>query len=537
MHCCHKLKPQRNHKVSNAITNEKPKIKNKRMPPKKLSDAKQAIADSIISQGCRPCNNLVRGCNQPLPITYTKSKCEICLATEREMDKARRDKAKVEHEKADKTAEQICCAACKHEKPKSEFMGDRGVQVVRCQACRELDKRNNLKRDKEKRREQGRQYDLKRADKKKAYNIANPEIMQKAWRSYRARQVIADVEEALRKGAEQQAATRKAHPEYAQAIRYARKTDPHHAFGVYKSSAKEKSIDMTMEEDAMRSLFFGNCFYCNEPKGEFLQGINRMDQFEGYIPGNCVTCCQSCNMMKGCLDAATFIRRAKHITAIQNGVNEELHPASFPNPLSATFSRYRNRAIEKNLPFEITTEHFDSLISMPCYLCAKESLDDHCNGIDRVDNTLGYIESNIQSCCGECNLMKKTFDFNFFCDKLKAVHEHWQARELPNVREQLWVIMKTIRKKKAGDRAVEKSNRKRQKVERAKAYLQSIGRGVDDEDDDNSSSSSSNDEDDGMVDEIDEALQMTKELNDPSNLFHQFCIQEGHLVEVVDEAV
>jgi hypothetical protein len=44
-----------------------------------------------------------------------------------------------------------------------------------------------------------------------------------------------------------------------------------------------------------------------------------------------------------------------------------------------------------------------------CYLCGKEENETHKNGIDRFDNTKGYTEENIRSCCVSCNYMKKDY--------------------------------------------------------------------------------------------------------------------------------
>lgn len=57
----------------------------------------------------------------------------------------------------------------------------------------------------------------------------------------------------------------------------------------------------------------------------------------------------------------------------------------------------------------------------PCYLCGKENNDTHQNGIDRVDSSIGYIESNIQSCCGSCNYMKSNYSLEIFLEKCTLI--------------------------------------------------------------------------------------------------------------------
>lgn len=55
-------------------------------------------------------------------------------------------------------------------------------------------------------------------------------------------------------------------------------------------------------------LISGNCAYCGSfPRNSVLylrftflyQGIDRMDNSKGYIPGNVVPCCLECNSIKG----------------------------------------------------------------------------------------------------------------------------------------------------------------------------------------------------------------------------------------------
>lgn len=44
------------------------------------------------------------------------------------------------------------------------------------------------------------------------------------------------------------------------------------------------------------------------------------------------------------------------------------------------------------------------------------------NGIDRVDNSLGYILSNVVSCCKICNYMKKDLSEQEFQDQCERVY-------------------------------------------------------------------------------------------------------------------
>lgn len=68
------------------------------------------------------------------------------------------------------------------------------------------------------------------------------------------------------------------------------------------------------------------------------------------------------------------------------------------------------------MAFDLTFADFQGLIHGQCYLCGKVPAQIsgnrprgarlYYNGIDRVDNSLGYIEGNVRSCCKKCNSVK-----------------------------------------------------------------------------------------------------------------------------------
>ena len=67
--------------------------------------------------------------------------------------------------------------------------------------------------------------------------------------------------------------------------------------------------------------------------------------------------------------------------------------------------RYRaikNNARRRQLTFELGLDDFrDNFYGKPCHYCLDE-----CTGIDRVDNSQGYVAGNMVPCCWPCNEMK-----------------------------------------------------------------------------------------------------------------------------------
>lgn len=94
---------------------------------------------------------------------------------------------------------------------------------------------------------------------------------------------------------------------------------------------------------------------------------------------------------------------------------------------------YKNRAPSRGYKFELTNEQIKSLLVCNCYYCNAPPLN-QCksrdgkhiflyNGIDRLDNNIGYIISNVVSCCSICNRMKMILSLNDFINQCKKIAE------------------------------------------------------------------------------------------------------------------
>lgn len=77
-------------------------------------------------------------------------------------------------------------------------------------------------------------------------------------------------------------------------------------------------------------------------------------------------------------------------------------------------NHYKNSAKRRNLNFDLSEDYFFSLITDNCGYCGSPpSLENvnknhkiFLNGIDRIDNNLGYINDNVMPCCHICNKAK-----------------------------------------------------------------------------------------------------------------------------------
>jgi len=73
---------------------------------------------------------------------------------------------------------------------------------------------------------------------------------------------------------------------------------------------------------------------------------------------------------------------------------------------------YKRRAEEDGREWSITDEEALDMFHDKCHFC--DSIEATINGIDRVNNSLGYTTDNTVACCSMCNYMKNTLDIVTF---------------------------------------------------------------------------------------------------------------------------
>ena len=86
------------------------------------------------------------------------------------------------------------------------------------------------------------------------------------------------------------------------------------------------------------------------------------------------------------------------------------------------FRRYKRSAIDRGIKFELSTDIFKKLIHSDCYYCGvkpKQIVNEMLyNGIDRLDNNLGYKFDNCLACCKICNRAKSDISESEFSSYL-----------------------------------------------------------------------------------------------------------------------
>jgi hypothetical protein len=300
------------------------------------------------------------------------------------------------------TEETVRCTNCKGFKPHSVFIGKSGQMVKRCLKCRIKNANyKKLPRVKEKTRIRNREkqyYKNYREMKRKEDEEAFLKHIAEVAKNWRARN-----REHLTEWRTRNFASR---------------------FRGIKSQAQDKGIvwndDLT--DERCYEMMTSECHYCGFLSDKTLNGIDRMDNMGSYEESNCVSCCGKCNFMKGSLDPSTFVDRCKHISKHFGG-DGEYNYAVWLDSQSVSLNMYKNRAAKKGLQFALTQDQFDHLVNSNCFYCDKVNTQTHRNGVDRMDNSVGYIIDNCVACCGQCNLMKLKLSDSDYIECCKRTSE------------------------------------------------------------------------------------------------------------------
>jgi len=103
------------------------------------------------------------------------------------------------------------------------------------------------------------------------------------------------------------------------------------------------------------------------------------------------------------------------------------------NPaVSSKISAYKKGAKERGLIYNLSNDFFEKITSSNCFYCGvipsqlskRNGHEYFYNGIDRVNNSIGYIEENVVPCCVFCNKAKRDLDIEVFTKWVKRLSEY-----------------------------------------------------------------------------------------------------------------
>ena len=101
---------------------------------------------------------------------------------------------------------------------------------------------------------------------------------------------------------------------------------------------------------------------------------------------------------------------------------------TYKSGLNAFYYNTKASASKRGYIFDLSLDRVDFLSQQNCSYCGREPSqflsnfpNFKYNGIDRVDNSIGYVENNCVSCCKLCNRMKDVLSVGEFKKHIKTI--------------------------------------------------------------------------------------------------------------------
>ncbi len=145
------------------------------------------------------------------------------------------------------------------------------------------------------------------------------------------------------------------------------------------------------------------------------------------------------------IEAATRIRSGRRKSCGCKSAEKRIKPKH--EPRTTTYLKiigiYKKCAKERGLVWELSFEECIELFNKNCYYCFKKPSNKlsaqtytkdefkikegtvFYNGIDRFDNKVGYIISNVVPCCKRCNASKNDMTIEEFKNHIRNLYENF----------------------------------------------------------------------------------------------------------------
>ena len=294
------------------------------------------LVEEVATRNKRLCVNYIRGCRSELELDHIKNRCEICLKKDREKDKQRRNKAKEMNEPVNSCASEKTCTVCCKVCPIEMFQGVKGDITKTCCVCREDNKKQDTKRDKEHRNELARErvyYNYQKwAKKRNIYFNIDKEIFNnmiklpceycgilqdKGYNGidrkeskgiYEIHNCVSCCEMCNYLKRIDNVETFLKRVEHILTYNNKIQGSPspelfsNHSqvsYSIYIKAAKQRFIEFQLTEEQFQNIIANDCYICGKLQSIIHKnGIDRFDSDIGYVVENCRSCCHSCNFLK-----------------------------------------------------------------------------------------------------------------------------------------------------------------------------------------------------------------------------------------------
>jgi len=130
-------------------------------------------------------------------------------------------------------------------------------------------------------------------------------------------------------------------------------------------------------------------------------------------------CKCECGNITNVVSSSLYSGNTQSCGCLRKDVTQQINRLDYGEAaFNSLIGDYKRSAKKRHLDFTLTREEFRNIVLGNCYYCGKEpsqtgnqkfyGLFIH-NGIDRVDNSIGYTRENVVTCCKQCNQAKSNY--------------------------------------------------------------------------------------------------------------------------------
>ncbi len=114
------------------------------------------------------------------------------------------------------------------------------------------------------------------------------------------------------------------------------------------------------------------------------------------------------------------------------------HRVREDSDVRALYGTYKYTSRDRGIAFNLSVNRFKKLILSNCHYCSSppyshyknKCYDLKYNGIDRIDNNLGYEDNNTVTCCWMCNKMKNSLTHEDFVNQIIKIYNEYAHKLL-----------------------------------------------------------------------------------------------------------
>ena len=179
----------------------------------------------------------------------------------------------------------------------------------------------------------------------------------------------------------------------------------------------------------------------------------RKDQYKNNLKNYCLSCAKKnspkyqrlkSKIAKKCINCGkdiiiskkTWINGTKKCNSCRTSETNKIKKGLAAQ--KSIYAQYRNKAKIKHLDFDLSFDEFMKITKQNCFYCNIEPSnikkseynngDFIYNGIDRMDNSKGYIIDNIIPCCKICNYAKNTMPLEEFYKWVNTIYANLKEK-------------------------------------------------------------------------------------------------------------